>query len=154
MLQRNKMAFFIDRRKKVKPNKISSATIITSCMEITGNLKGTDTIHIDGKVVGDISVENTLVIGKNGHVIGNVKAKNAIINGELRGTLTCDTLEIMKTGKLSPVLHVKHLILDGMIEGEVTGVESIKILKNGKLNITDTTEVLKVVEKKFKASRT
>lgn len=148
------MAFFVDRRKKTKPNKITSATIITSCMEITGNLKGTDTIHIDGKVVGDISVENTLVIGKNGHVIGNVKAKNAIINGELQGTLTCDTLEIMKTGKLSQVLHVKHLILDGMIEGEVTGVESIKILKNGKLNITDTTEVLKVVEKKFKASRT
>jgi len=148
------MAFFIDRRKKIKPNKITSATIITACMEITGNLKGTDTIHIDGKVVGDISVENTLVIGKSGVVIGNVKARNAIINGELQGSLTCDRLEIMKTGKLSQVLHVKHLILDGMIEGEVTGVESIKILKNGKLNITDTTEVLKVVEKKFNSNRT
>lgn len=148
------MAFFVDRRNKAKANKISSATIITACMEITGNLQGTDTIHIDGKVVGNISVENTLVIGKTGVVIGNVKAKNAIINGELRGSLTCDTLEIMKTGKLSNLLHVKHLIVDGMIEGEITGVESISILKNGKLNISDTTELLKVVDKKFKSRRT
>ena len=147
------MAFFADRIKKVKPNKISSATIITACMEITGNLKGTDTIHIDGKVFGDISVDHTLVIGKTGVVIGDVTAKNAIINGELQGSLTCDSLEIMKTGKLSKVLHVKHLIVDGMIEGEIIGVESISILKNAKLNITDTTELLKVVDKKIKSKR-
>ena len=147
------MAFFADRRKKIKPKKISSATIITACMEITGNLKGTDTIHIDGKVVGDISVENTLVIGRTGVVIGNVKDKNAIINGELQGSLTCDSLEVMKTGRLSKVLHVKHLIVDGMIEGEIIGVESISILKNAKLNITDTTELLKVVDKKIKSKR-
>ena len=147
------MAFFADRRKKVKPNKISSATIITACMEITGNLKSTDTIHIDGKVIGNISVENTLVIGKTGVVIGDVNAKNAIINGELQGSLTCDSLELMETGKLSKVLHVKHLIVDGMIEGEIIGVESISILKNAKLNITDTTELLKVVDKKIKSKR-
>ena len=147
------MGFFLDRRNKIKKAKISSATIITACMEVTGNLKGTDTIHIDGKVIGDISVENTLVIGRTGVVIGNVKAKNAIINGELQGSLTCDTLEILKTGKLSNVLHVKHLIIDGAIEGELSGVESISILKNAKLNIADTSELLKVVDKKFKSKR-
>ena len=102
------MAFFMDRRNKIKPKKISSATIITACMEITGDLKGTDTIHVDGKVIGDISVENTLVIGKNGHVTGHVKAKNAIINGELQGSLVCDTLEVMKTGKLSKLVQAHH----------------------------------------------
>lgn len=143
------MAFFLDRRNKIKQNKISSATIITACMEITGDLKGTDTIHIDGKVVGDISVENTLVIGKTGMVIGNVKAQNAIINGELQGSLTCERLEVLKTGKLSNIVHVKHLIVDGRIEGEIFDIESISILKNAKLNITDTTELMKIVEKKL-----
>lgn len=147
------MPFFVDRRNKIKHNKINSATIITSCMEITGNLKGTDTIHIDGKVVGDISVDNTLVIGRNGVVIGDVKAKNAIINGTLEGSLVCDTLEIMKTGKLSKVLHVKHLIVDGRIDGEITGVETISILENGKLNIKDTTELMKIVDQKMKSKR-
>lgn len=147
------MAFFVDRRNKIKPNKINSATIITACMEIIGDLKGTDTIHIDGKVVGDISVENTLVIGKTGHVIGNVTAKNAIINGELEGRLTCDSLEVLQTGKLSKDIYVKHLIVDGRIDGEITGVETVTILKNGKLNIKDTTELLKIVDQKMDTRR-
>lgn len=143
------MPFFLERRNRIKTNKINSATIITSCMEITGNLKGTDTIHIDGKVIGDITVENTLVIGKTGVVIGNVKAKNAIINGELQGSLTCESLEIMKSGKLSNQLEVKHLIVDGKIDGEIRGVESINIFKNAKLNITDTSELLKIMDQKM-----
>lgn len=123
-------------------------------MEIKGNLMGTDTIHIDGKVVGNISVENTLVIGKTGMVIGDVTAKNAIINGELQGSLTCEKLEVLKTGKLSNIVHVKHLIVDGRIEGEINDVESISILKNAKLNIADTTELMKVVDKKFNLKKT
>lgn len=143
------MPFFVERRNRIKTDKITSATIITSCMEITGNLNGTDTIHIDGKVIGDISVENTLVIGKTGLVIGNVKAKSAIINGELQGTLQCDSLEIMKSGRVSNLLDVKHLIVDGRIDGEITGIENISILKNAQLNISDTTELLNIVDKKM-----
>ena len=144
---------FFSSKKKHKSNKICSATIITSCSEVTGDIKVNDTIHVDGKVVGDIDVQNTIVIGRAGIVIGNVKAKNAIINGVLKGSITCDTLEIMKTGKLSDSAHVKHLVLDGIIEGEIIGIESIKILSNGKLRIKDTTELLKIVDQKMNLSQ-
>jgi len=147
------MGLWSSKKKKKHSNKICSATIITACVEIIGDIKVADTIHVDGKVTGDISVGNTLVIGKSGIVIGNVTAKNAIINGELQGSLTCDTLEVMETGKLSKTLHVKHLIVDGIIEGEIIGIESITILPNGKLRITDTTELLKVVDKKLTTLR-
>ena len=42
------MAFLSGGSKDKKADKITSATIITSCMEVTGNLQGSDTIHIDG----------------------------------------------------------------------------------------------------------
>lgn len=147
------MKFFVERRNRIKAGKINSATIITACMEISGDLRGSDTIHIDGKVVGNIVVENALVIGKTGVVIGDVTAKNAVINGEIQGSLICESLELMKDGKVSNHLHVKHLITDGRIDGEITGVESISILKNSKLNIADTTELLKIVEKKMASNR-
>ena len=130
------MAFLGGKKKEAKSTKISSATIITSCMEVTGNLKGTDTVHIDGKVTGDISVDNTLVIGKSGIVIGDVKAKNAIINGELQGSITCDTLEVMQTGKLSKEVQAKNLIIDGHVEGNIVGDETITILENGILKVS------------------
>ena len=129
------MALFRDKKetktsKPVKSDKISSATIITVCMTVTGNLDGTDTIHIDGKVIGNINVNNTLVIGKSGIVEGNIEAKHVIINGKLDGTIKCENLEVLQTGEVSKFIEAKHLILDGKIDGDITGSESIQVLEN------------------------
>jgi len=119
------------------PSKISSATIITSCMTVNGDFKGTDTIHVDGTIQGNISVTNTLVIGKSGIVKGNIEAKHAIINGELNGTIKCDSLEVMQTGKVSNKIEAKHLVLDGIINGDIIAEDSIKVLINSKIKTTE-----------------
>ncbi|RLA59896.1 MAG: hypothetical protein DRQ78_10090 [Epsilonproteobacteria bacterium] len=132
------MALFGNKENvKKNSNKINSATIITSCMAVNGNLHGSDTIHIDGTVTGNITVSNTLVIGKNGVVQGNVEAKHVIINGELKGSIKCENLEVMKTGKVSKHISAKHLVLDGKVEGDIYGEESIKILENSHINATE-----------------
>jgi len=115
-------------------DKISSATIITSCMKVTGNLDGTDTIHVDGHVTGNINVNNTLVIGKSGMVEGDIEAKHVIINGELKGTIKCENLEVMQSGKVSRYIEAKYLVLDGVIDGDITGTESIKVLDNANIH--------------------
>jgi cytoskeletal protein CcmA (bactofilin family) len=129
------MALIINKKNSKKHDKITSATIITSCMEVTGNLHGSDTVHIDGKVVGDIIVSNTLVIGKSGMVQGEVKAKNAIINGTLEGSIICETLEVMETGEISKQIQADTMILDGTVTGYVIGLQSIEVQSNAKLNV-------------------
>jgi len=129
------MALIISKKNTKKHDKITSATIITSCMEVTGNLHGSDTVHIDGKVVGDIIVSNTLVIGKSGMVQGEVKAKNAIINGKLEGSIICETLEVMETGEISKQIQADTMILDGTVTGYVIGLRSIEIQSNAKLKV-------------------
>lgn len=129
------MALIISKKNTKKHDKITSATIITSCMEVTGNLHGSDTVHIDGKVVGDIIVSNTLVIGKSGIVQGEVKAKNAIINGKLEGSIICETLEVMETGEISKQIQADTMILDGTVTGHVIGLKSIEIQSNAKLTV-------------------
>lgn len=129
------MALIISKKNTKKHDKITSATIITSCMEVTGNLHGSDTVHIDGKVVGDIIVSNTLVIGKSGMVQGEVKAKNAIINGTLEGSIICETLEVMETGEISKQIQADTMILDGTVTGYVIGLQSIEVQSNAKLNV-------------------
>lgn len=129
------MALIISKKNSKKHDKITSATIITSCMEVTGNLNGSDTVHIDGKVVGDIIVSNTLVIGKSGIVQGEVKAKNAIINGKLEGSIICETLEVMETGEISKQIQADTMILDGTVTGHVIGLKSIEIQSNAKLTV-------------------
>lgn len=130
------MALLGRKSKEKTVNKVASATIITSCTEVTGNLQGSDTIHIDGKVTGNITVNNTLIIGKSGIIKGDVKAKNVIINGIMEGKINCDTLEVMQTGKLSNNIEAKELILDGKVEGNVVGLERVNVLTNGILNVS------------------
>jgi len=127
------MAFLGGNSNDSSSNKISSATIITSCMDVKGSFEGTDTIHVDGKITGNISVNNTLVIGKTGIVIGDVRAKHAIINGELQGSIICDELEVMRTGKLSSEAQAQNIIIDGEVQGYIMGHKSINILENGTL---------------------
>ena len=129
------MALLKSKKKPKTHDKITSATIITSCMEVTGNLHGSDTVHIDGKVVGDIIVSNTLVIGKSGMVQGEVKAKNAIINGKLEGSIICETLEVMETGEISKQIQADTMILDGTVTGHVIGLKSIEIQSNAQLTV-------------------
>lgn len=129
------MALIRSKKNPKTHEKITSATIITSCMEVTGNLHGSDTVHIDGKVVGDIIVSNTLVIGKSGMVQGEVKAKNAIINGKLEGSIICETLEVMETGEISKQIQADTMILDGTVTGHVIGLKSIEIQSNAKLTV-------------------
>ena len=129
------MALIKSKKNSKRDDKITSATIITSCMEVTGNLHGSDTVHIDGKVVGDIIVSNTLVIGKTGIVQGEVKAKNAIINGTFEGSIICETLEVMETGEISKQIQADTMILDGTVTGHVIGLKSIEIQSNAKLTV-------------------
>jgi len=121
-------------KKSVKSDKISSATIITSCMKVTGNFDGSDTIHIDGHVIGNITVSNTLVIGESGMVEGDIEAKHVIINGELKGTVKCENMEVMETGKVSRYIEAKHLVLDGTIDGNISAEESIEVLNNANIH--------------------
>ncbi len=133
------MALFKDKKTKkktAKSDKISSATIITSCMKVTGDLDGTDTIHIDGHVIGNITVNNTVVIGTNGIVSGNIEAKHIIINGEHQGAIKCESLEVLQTGKVSHLIEARYLELDGTVDGDISAEISIKILEHANIHTT------------------
>ncbi|NOR55333.1 MAG: hypothetical protein GQ531_03935 [Sulfurovum sp.] len=116
-------------KKTTKIDKLSSASIITSCTKVQGDFVGGDTIHIDGNVIGNITVTNTVVIGKSGVVEGNVEAKHVIINGQLKGSVKCEKLEVLTSGKVSKYIEGKELILEGDITGDITGHESIDVLE-------------------------
>jgi len=135
------MAFFGSSETKqqapssnAKSNSISSATIVTAGTELVGTMKGNDSVHIDGTVKGDIVVNNMVVIGKSGIVDGVVKGQKVMISGELRGSIECDDLEIMQSGKVSDDIKAKNIILDGQVEGLIVAENSIHVTFNGNVS--------------------
>ena len=123
---------------KNKENEISSksshsTTIITECMKIKGTINGCGMIHVDGSILGDLIIDENVVIGINGIVRGNVKAKKVMISGKLEGSVICDTLEVTKTGSISDKINAKTILSDGTLDATILAENSIHITENGKV---------------------
>jgi len=111
----------------------ASTTIITSCMEIKGDIKGCGKIHIDGIVHGDLHIDESVVIGRSGTVYGNIHSKKVMVSGKLKGSLTCDLLEVTQTGSISNKVDAREIISDGTLEATLLARDMIHITQNGKV---------------------
>ena len=111
----------------------SGTATITGCMEILGNVKGCGSIHIDGKVHGDLSVEDQVIIGKDGLINGDVHAKKVIVSGKINGNVNCEILEVTQTGSLTQTVMADKIVSDGKIEATISECDTIHITKNGQV---------------------
>lgn len=70
---------------------------------IKGEVTGSESLFIDGRIEGTISFpENRVTIGRNGNVAANIVAKEVVIMGKVQGNVECaDRLDIRNEGVLS-----------------------------------------------------
>ena len=121
-----------------KSDNSSAATEISKNITIEGNISGTDSIRIDGTLIGNIEVNN-VTIGKNGSVKGSIIAQKISIAGRVDGEVTCNDLNISQTGYVTNKIHSNILILSGEILGEVLAETSINVTPTGKVQSNSLT---------------
>jgi cytoskeletal protein CcmA (bactofilin family) len=65
-----------------------------------GDITGTESIFIDGKIEGSISLPgNRVTVGRNGHLDTTINARDILVMGKVRGNLCAtDRVEIRSTG--------------------------------------------------------
>jgi len=83
-------------------NSQEQATIGKSLV-IKGEVTGSESLYIDGRVEGAINLPgNRVTIGRNGQIQANVNAKEVVILGKLKGNVTVsDRVDIRNEGSLS-----------------------------------------------------
>ncbi len=94
-----------------------------------GLLNYTGTVRIDGKFEGQVTTEDTLIIGETGHLTAEISAGTVICMGYVEGTvMASQKIEIHSTSKVvgsikSPALHIE---LGGVFDGtcDMTGKET------------------------------
>jgi len=121
-----------------KSSGLSAATEISKNITIEGNVSGTDSIRIEGTVIGNVEVNN-VTIGKNGSVKGTIRAQKISIAGRVEGEITCNDLNISQTGYVTNKIHSNILILSGEILGEVLAETSINVTPTGKVQTNSLT---------------
>jgi cytoskeletal protein CcmA (bactofilin family) len=92
--------------------------------EFEGKLSFKDTVRIDGRFVGEITSENTLIVGESGEIEAKIRSQVVEVSGVVTG-------DVIATRKL--ILH-KSARLEGNVETGALVVEEGACL-NGRLTM-------------------
>jgi cytoskeletal protein CcmA (bactofilin family) len=87
-----------------------------------GKLSFKDTVRIDGHFSGQISSENTLVVGETGVIEANVRSLTVIISGTVAGDIVAGARVIVhKTGRVDGNIETPSLVMEdgAVVNGQV-----------------------------------
>jgi len=102
-------------RTAVAASTADQATIGKSLV-IKGEVTGSESLYIDGRVEGSINLAgNRVTVGRNGVVAANINAREIVVLGKVRGNLTAsDRVDIRSDGSLTgDVVAARISIEDG-----------------------------------------
>ena len=74
----------------------STINLISNGTDITGDIKSTGDIRIDGTLKGNLNTKGKVVIGATGKVKGEVICKNSEVSGIIEGKITVGQLLNLK----------------------------------------------------------
>jgi cytoskeletal protein CcmA (bactofilin family) len=81
--------------------------------EFSGKLSFKDTVRIDGTFEGEISSENTLIVGETGRIQANIQSETVIVSGEVRGDIHATRqLTVHKTARVYGNLRTASLVVE------------------------------------------
>ena len=109
-------------KQKIRSSKIE--TLIGQRLEVTGDVKFKGGLHLDGKIMGNVSSEDNdtsvLIISDTGRIEGDVSVSYAVINGEVIGNVyASEKLELSSRARISGNVH--YNLLEMASGSEVNG---------------------------------
>ncbi len=91
--------------------------------EFEGKLSFKDTVRIDGRFHGEISSENTLIVGESGEIEAKIRSKTVAISGSVVGDVVATSKVVLhKTGRIDGNVETGSLVVEegAVINGQVT----------------------------------
>jgi cytoskeletal protein CcmA (bactofilin family) len=78
-----------------------------------GKLSFKDTVRIDGHFAGEISSENTLVVGETGEIEANIRSKTVIVSGSIHGDIVAARKVVLhKTARVVGDIESPSLVVE------------------------------------------
>jgi len=91
----------------------NATNVLAQGIEITGSIKFSNDMIIDGKIDGEItSDKGKITIGENANVKGDVKAGEVTLYGKVEGTIESDRCELKDKSKLNGDIKTKTLNME------------------------------------------
>lgn len=95
-------------------------SVISSGVEIKGEIISKGSIRVDGNIEGKMDILGDIILGEKGYIKGEIKTENMIVAGKVEGNVNAkNRLEIMGSGILLGDISCSVLIIEegGVLEG-------------------------------------
>jgi len=91
------------RPQQMGGNTAEAQATIGKGLFIKGEISGSESLFVDGKIEGNISLPgNRVTVGRNGQVAANITAREVVILGKIRGNVSAtDRVDIRAEGALN-----------------------------------------------------
>jgi cytoskeletal protein CcmA (bactofilin family) len=116
-----------DNPQRYSPNTYAPAKTVTTPVEqatigrslvIKGEVRGEESIYIDGQIEGTINfADHRVTIGRNGKVTANIAAREVVVMGSVKGNVQCtDRVDIRAEGCLTGDIITQRIsVEDGAV---------------------------------------
>ena len=102
--------------------------------EFEGKLSFKDTVRIDGRFRGEITSENTLIVGETGEIEASIRSKTVAVSGSVTGDIIAATKVVLhKTARVCGNIQTGSLVvedgaeIDGSIKmGKSAGLKAVE----------------------------
>jgi cytoskeletal protein CcmA (bactofilin family) len=94
-------------------NSATPQSVIAADVEITGTIKSTGSVRIDGKLDGELNCTGDTVIGKSATIKGNLAVSSATIEGTIHGNVVAkDRIEMKSSARVTGDIKAKRLSVE------------------------------------------
>lgn len=100
---------------------VSTFSVLGPDIAINGDLGAQVDLHLDGKIDGNVHCAG-LVQGETSEVTGAVVAESARVAGTIKGSITAETLVILKTARIEGDVTYSALTIEegAQVDGKFT----------------------------------
>ena len=88
-------------------------SVIAADVEITGTIKSSGSVRLDGKLDGELNCTGDAVIGKSATVKGNLAVSSVTIEGTIQGNVVAkDRIEMKSSARVTGDIKSKRLSVE------------------------------------------
>jgi cytoskeletal protein CcmA (bactofilin family) len=87
-------------------------TLISEGCKFEGNLFSPSSTRIDGSIEGDLTGEQSIIVGEKGAIKGNIKAPEVVVYGSVSGDIATDNLTIKQNGSVNGNLDLTYFTME------------------------------------------
>ncbi|WP_068857406.1 bactofilin family protein [Perlucidibaca aquatica] len=111
---------FNPKQKKTDLSAYKDHSFISKQARIQGDIHFQGALHVEGRIEGQVVAKDGC-LHLHGEIVGDIDVANAVINGVVRGNLTChEHLELASEAQVFGT--VNYHSLEMMLGGQVTGL--------------------------------